>query len=538
MRLNPRLLVRFAALCVLLGPHATFAQVDWGEMFSDEGAVRKDAAPAPREPARAVAPEPPAPKAKKVVEAPSAARDAEAVGVIEERPVAPQPGRAAEKVPESARKPAPVAEVPAARSAPAESAQPVVAAPAPSGALVSLAEIGLREGDVIDRINASQYKSILTPGLEWTIEYGLRMKMIETKNVSLPRRYMEATEKYSGQVRLGKHGHSLENYVAGQPFPKIDPNDPDVAIKIMWNYYQNGALTDDLAARLFDADTGPIAKDGPLSVERHYIVDQLRRLSYVGRLWVDPKPNLPNQEGYRFKESLHPLLEPFDLKGVGATFYRYLDPERQDDSWLYLPQLRRVRRLSTAQRSDALFGQDTDIDSYYGYNGHVAWNDYRLVGEQVVTAIVHGRTVPQKFQTPEDWAFDDVWEPRRVWVMEAVSKLPQYAYGKRLLFMDKQAYFITHSDIYDRAGQLWKVWFNSYSMKKEAIPGAKVSVYDDEMPFQHGVLMVDTQLAHATKAALPSSKSKGEECIFFNMGEKSGTTEEFFSVAHLVASGH
>jgi hypothetical protein len=449
--------------------------------------------------------------------------------------------KAAEKPKTAARpKAEPAPEAAEQESVPAvePAAGPAAAADAARGALVSLAEAGLSAGDVVDASNMSEHKSLLTPGLEWTIGYGLRIEMIEPRHAVLPRRYREATEKFAAQVRLGKHGHSLEHYVAGQPFPNIDANDPDVAMKIMWNYYQNGVLTDDLDARLFDADTGSIARNGPMTVERHYIIDHLRRLSYVGRLWIDPKPEYPNTEGYRYKESLHPLLEPFDLKGVGATFYRYIDPARQDDSWLYLPQLRRVRRLSTAQRSDALFGQDTDADSYYGYNGHIAWNDYRLVGEQVVPAIAHGRNVPMKWQTPEDWVFDEVWEPRRVWVIEAVSKLPQYAYGKRVLYIDKQVYFIAHSDIFDRSGQLWKVWFNSYSMKKEAIPGAKVSVYEDEMPFQHGVLMIDTQLAHATRAALPSTKSRGEECIFFNMGDKSGTTEEFFTVAHLISSGH
>ena len=44
------------------------------------------------------------------------------------------------------------------------------------------------------------------------------------------------------------------------------------------------------------------------------------------------------------------LIEPFDLKGVGFTYNRYLDPARQDDSWLYYPLLKRARRLSTAQR--------------------------------------------------------------------------------------------------------------------------------------------------------------------------------------------
>jgi len=528
MHLKRKTLITIAFVSSLTAANMASAQVEWGEMFPEDAGSKP--APAAKQPVReqreAPPPEPPPPpvKAKKPVEPPPEEQP-EAVEV--EEPKRPEKAKARPRV--VVEEDAPAAE---ARE------DDAAAAPPKSAALVSLAELGLAEGDVINATNYQQHKKILSPGLEWTIDYGLRIKMIEPRSVSLPRRYLEASEKYAAQVRLGKYGHSLENYVAGQPFPHIDPNDPDVAMKIMWNYYQNGALTDDLDARLFDADTGPIAKNGPMTVERHYIIDHLRRLSYVGRLWVDPKPDYPNTEGYRFKESLHPLLEPFDLKGVGATFYRYLDPTRQDDSWLYLPQLRRVRRLSTAQRSDALFGQDTDADSYYGYNGHIAWNDYRLIGEQVVPSVAHGRNAPIKFQTPEDWVFDEVWEPRRVWVIEAVSKLPQYAYGKRILFIDKQVYFIAHSDIYDRTGQLWKVWFNSYSFKKEAIPGAKLSVYEDEMPFQHGVLMIDTQLAHATKAALPSTKSRGEECIFFNMGDKSGTTEEFFTVAHLIASGH
>jgi hypothetical protein len=143
-----------------------------------------------------------------------------------------------------------------------------------------------------------------------------------------------------------------------------------------------------------------------------------------------------------------------------------------------------------------------------------------------------------KWQQPEDWFFDDVWEPRPVWIIEAKSKAPQYAYGKRILFVDKEAFVIAYSDIYDRSGQLWKIWVNMNAVKSEAIPGAKLSVYEDDRVFTHAVVMLDTQLAHATKAALPSTKSQGEECIFLNMGEKSGTAEDFFTVAHLISTGH
>src|SRR3990172_9812156 len=94
---------------------------------------------------------------------------------------------------------------------------------------------------------------------------------------------------------------------------------------------------------------------------------------YAGRLYVDPKPVLPNREGFRYKEIIGPFMEPLDLKGVNTLNYRHMDPDQQDDTWLYLPSLRRVRLLSTAQRSDAILGQDIDIDSNYGYSGNPVW---------------------------------------------------------------------------------------------------------------------------------------------------------------------
>lgn len=434
-----------------------------------------------------------------------------------------------------------------------ETAEAAPAAAAPSdGALVAkadhgtlntdgndgLASDGVAPGEVISDKNVDKYAHLLSPGLEWAVRYGWRIKVGAPRPIQMLTPYREATEKYSGQVKLAPDGLRVSNWTAGQPFPKIDPNDPQVALKIMWNYSYNFAATDDINSENFDADTGAFGKNRGISVERHYMIDNLRRLNYTGRLFVDPKPALPNPDDVRFKESLHPLSEPFDLKGVGATFYRYNDPERQDDSWLYLPQLRRVRRLSTAQRSDALFGQDSDVDSYYGYNGHIAWMDWKFLGERTILAAMHGQHAPVKWQEPEDWAFDDVWEPRQVYVVEGTSKLPQYAYGKRIIFIDKQGWVVTSSDIYDRAGQLWKVWVNLYSFKKEVIPGAKVSRYPEEMAFVNAIVMLDTQLVHVTKAALPSTHTPGAECIFLNMGSKSGTKEDFFTVANLIESGH
>jgi hypothetical protein len=393
-------------------------------------------------------------------------------------------------------------------------------------------------GDRITEQNVDKVKDLISPGLEWCIKHGFPLTIGETKRIEWPKAYREATEKYAPQVKLAADGLSLQNYVAGQPFPNLDPKDPQMAMKLMWNYEYKFNPTDDLDLRNFDADTGSVADHGPLSIERHFLLDHLKVQFWNGRLYVDPKPEKPNPNGYRSQQGLYPILEPFDLKGVGALSQRYIDPGKQDDSWLYLPSLRRVRRLSTAQRSDALFGQDTDVDSYYGYAGHIAWMNWKYLGERDLLGVFHAQHYPVKWNDKVDWAFDDVWEKRRVHVIEGISKLPQYAYGKRVIFIDKESMLVPFSDIYDRSGELWKIWINDWTFLRKAPTGANAIEYPDEMGFQPAIVMIDMQLEHATKAALPSLRFPGESGWYFNQGEKAGITDDWFTVAALVAAGH
>jgi hypothetical protein len=394
----------------------------------------------------------------------------------------------------------------------------------------------VQPGDTVGPENATVAADLVSPGILWCLQNGLRMKIIAPRKIEWGRAYREATEHYAGQVQLAPDGRSIVGHVAGLPFPTIDPNDPNVALKIMFNYEYKPFVTDDLDLRNFDADTGPITDTG-MQIERHYLLDHLRTLSYVARLYVDPKPVIPNKEGIRGKGSLHPILEPFDLKGTGMTSIRYLDPDRQDDTWLYLAAMRRVRRLSSAQRSDALFAQDTDVDSYGGYAGQIPWFDWKYLGEKTILASFHAETFPVRYcEGRGDFVFCDNWEKRDVWMVEGVSKYPQYAYGKRLLFIDKETYLIAYSDIFDRGGQLWKVWINNFGFRPRAAPTYGIE-YPDEMPFNHSISMVDIQMTHATRAALPSAKFPGEQGWYYNQGEKTGLTPEFFTIAHLIASG-
>ncbi|MDX2171285.1 MAG: DUF1329 domain-containing protein [Deltaproteobacteria bacterium] len=411
------------------------------------------------------------------------------------------------------------------------------AAKAALGALLlaapTMAEV--KPGDVVNAANLEAAREWLTPGLEWCVRRGMTLRVAAPRPIEAPAPYREATERFAPQVRLGSDRLTLQNYVAGLPFPVIDPADPQAAVKVMWNSEYKWLATDDLDARDFDADAGAIGRDGAgMRVERHFVLGYLRRLFFTGRLFVDPKPVWPNPDGIRYRESLHPVVEPADLRGVGMTSVRYVAPTRPDESWLYLPNLRRVRRLSSAQRSDPLFNQDIDADSYFGYSGQVGWMDWKFLGERTVLAPMHGEHLPVQWGAGSaDFAFDDVWEPRQVYVVEGTSKLPQYAYAKRVLYVDKDTWVVPLSDLYARDGQLWKVWLNLFSFRREPFAGAKTSVYPSDMGFSPAVVMVDIAADHATRVALPS-RTSGSEGWFFNMGDRLGLSEDWFKIAHLI----
>ncbi len=398
-------------------------------------------------------------------------------------------------------------------------------------------------GEVIGPESADRVKGLIADGLLWCVRRGMTMEIVPYKEIPLPPNYQEATEKYSQQVKL-LPDHTLEGYVAGRPFPHIDFNDPEVADKLMYNFERTHYFTDDLGLNLFDADTGQLSVDHDgkqhYDVERHFVLDWFRLLQYTGRLSVEPKPELPNNRDKTFRKAgLYPVIEPFDLKGIGGINYRYLDKGRMDDLWLYLPSLRRVRRLSSAQRSEALFGQDTDVDSYGGYSGQVPWFNWKYLGKKPMFASLHGQSLPPKpCKGDGGMTFCEQWERRpEVVIIEGTPKAAQYAFSKRVIFMDTETFFIIYSDLYDRRGELWKVVIQNIRTDKKPNPNA---AYEYPLPrmFIYGFTMVDMQMEHGTRVAIPGMAFQSEPGWYIDVGEKNGNVETWYTIASLVSAGH
>ena len=399
-------------------------------------------------------------------------------------------------------------------------------------------------GEVITKDNAAPVDGIVSEGVMWAVQNGMDLKIVPYENIPLPTAYQAATEKYSQQVQLGAD-NGLKNWVAGRPFPTLDASDPKAAAKIMYNFQNTHYFSDDLNMHLVDADTGSLYVDAKglrhYNVERHFVADWLRVLQFQGRIHHDPVPEIMKNPDDTFRKSgLYPLIEPFDLKGVGGISYRYRDMMRQDDTWLYLPTLRRVRRMSSAQRSDALFGQDIDVDSYGGYAGQIPWFEWKLLGEKPMLASLHGVRLPPEPCTKDGgMTFCESWEMRpSIYVIEGRPKLPNYAYSKRVIYVDKETSFIVYSDLYDKAGELWKVVMQSIRTSKRPNPNVDYEYAEPRM-FIYAFSVIDMQLMHGTRAAIPGLAFQQDPGWYIDIGfdAPQSAGEEWFTIGGLIAAG-
>jgi len=56
--------------------------------------------------------------------------------------------------------------------------------------------------------------------------------------------------------------------------------------------------------------------------------------------------------------SLYFFMSPADVEDTGFLTYDYADPERDDDQWLYLPALKRSKRIAGGDKSGSFVGSD------------------------------------------------------------------------------------------------------------------------------------------------------------------------------------
>lgn len=81
-------------------------------------------------------------------------------------------------------------------------------------------------------------------------------------------------------------------------------------------------------------------------------------------------------------KSISIFKSPADIEGTSYLNYDWDDEEKDDDSWLYLPALQKVKRIAAGDKSDPFLGSDFSFADINGLD--FTWYNYTFVSQSEV----------------------------------------------------------------------------------------------------------------------------------------------------------
>jgi len=144
------------------------------------------------------------------------------------------------------------------------------------------------------------------------------------------------------------------------------------------------------------------------------------------------------------------ILGPQNIKGLSVLTWTYLDPEKDQEVWLWLPSLRKVRRVSQSEADDPFMGSEFTTEEMSTRK----WEDetYKMVGEEIFDGYVskfNGKTY---------------YKDTACYVLEAEPKRKEWYYSKRVVWLDKRFAGLIFDEVYDPAGRRWKTFIKEYTI--------------------------------------------------------------------------
>ncbi len=403
----------------------------------------------------------------------------------------------------------------------------------------------VKPGDFITPDNAAKVKDLVPPGAYLRILHGMTLKIEPTERIEWPPPYRDATEKYSTQVRLTPDGRSLAGYVAGEPFPMIDENDPHAGSKIIWNEVFRPISSDDYDLRYFDCDSVYWGRNKTYFSVNDFEIGHYAGYNEVGRTEVEPMPTDPDFKatGRYYLSLLYPVLAPATSRGAGELKFMYADPSRGNDVWSWTPGSRRLRRQSYSMSDSSTDPSAYDPNHWEAWSGKPENYDFKFLGEKVMLAAIDiHRGVDVRCPTDGGASHcPDPFQLRHLYVVEArerPSRIASPLYSREIIYLDSEADFPMFVDMYDRHGELFNNYTSWLNYSDRAQKGSRVAIYPFKREFQVGSSTVNVQTGISGVCYHPSPTAPTSESWFINMGavDRSWFTPE--AMARSAEGGH
>jgi uncharacterized protein DUF1329 len=330
------------------------------------------------------------------------------------------------------------------------------------------------------------------PEPDYTIEVG------PTITIPMPKKYTADTEKYAGQATLKQvdtGGYTVDNYQAGLPFP--DPKEPQLGYKVAYNnwYYWRPFVYTYLSTLYRVAQNYSVYKTtGGVNNWR------------VAHLSDDDMPMQQPYAGPYFLLIRNPQFTPEQNRYTTTLQMLYSDPAHVQDSYIFLPSLRRSLRLSTASRCAPLTGSDWVYDDNGGgMYFQVPSFDVKVLGKKKILALVHEKQCSKADKkdcftiigSNPGWPKPEMgsWEVINAYVLDITPRpaLAHYCYAHKVAYIaTTDAWILTWWEAYDENGKFWKLDKASYR---------PVPIGNGESTTVNGIVdasVVDIQASHAS----------------------------------------
>jgi len=289
------------------------------------------------------------------------------------------------------------------------------------------------------------------------------IRVIPTEHHFWHPRIAEATK--NGKAKQDAQGYLItDSYKAGLPFPK--PSGPHKAMQVIYNWVKRYIGGESQAgvqrAKGFNKS---LAVDYDASND--YSICRLHgRVLMEPYGWLDERAQKNNEHrSFNFRQ-----LAPRDAYGNIVSITSYLDPEKYDLFYLYVNSLRRIRRLSATDAQDAAVGLDCIYEDFEGLNQQISPKRYPYKYKILAEREYLMPRIPadgSSYFTQKGEIKNLDFERRPVYQIEMLQQDPNFIYSKRIVYIDKETYFLYLVENYDQKGRLYRITENMPAYKPD-----------------------------------------------------------------------
>lgn len=124
------------------------------------------------------------------------------------------------------------------------------------------------------------------------------------------------------------------------------------------------------------------------------------------------------------------FIEPADVRNTAFMNWSYTEAGKDDDQWIYLPALRRIKRISSSGKSDYFMGSDFTYDDLG--DRHPDEDKHSFTGKEIINN-------------------------KECLIVESIPKEKGYMYSRTVTWVINDIWIGLKKEFYDEQGELLKI---------------------------------------------------------------------------------